>query len=283
MNKIAKYKDKEYQFKSFMRFYSANSIENDLSHIQNLVLVAGNYKNLEQTSIMKLYLSARSNNILLRNHISTVGDLSKCSWWTLCNFRNCGTKSLQEIVAAMIMLGFNYVDATSKPVYIGNQACYQVPQTGNSIQNIQSNNIPTNNVTEATIDDVPEKYKKYVAKGIAEEVKDTLQNTTFNQLITTRLINKLIENKQQSNVLIYNKSQLPKVKVTKNNINTKIKIRRILQSLKENVVLIYDLKQDFIVAHQDYLCDIVFNSNLSLKCKRQLLRFIEEQCNTFNK
>lgn len=282
--KIAKYKDKEYQFDSFMNFFVPCLSPLTLKQLQKLVSDAGNCENLKQLSIYKLCLSVRSFNILRYAEIATIGDLVNCTWWDLYRLKNCGKKSLQEIIGTMALLGFEYIDAISTPQYIGHVVSYQTPQT-NSSQNMQSNNLSTSNTNEATIDDVPEKYKKYVVKGIAKEVKDELQNSTIEDSITTRLISKLIENEQQNSVLLYNKPQLTKVKVenTTHNIPGKVKIRKVLHSLNENVSLIFDLEQDFIIAHQDYLCDIVFNSNLLSPKKRELIRFIEGQCNTFNK
>lgn len=282
--------NKGLEFNYFMSYTTPDTVlgSSRANKLADIAISAGNYENIKLITTYKLHalgLSVRAFNILMKYNISNVEDLTRYSWENLIKLKKLGQITLQEIICTMQVLGFKYIDASSTPHYCGTEvSCQQTPQTNNSVQNLQPSNSSTNN-TDVTIDDVPEKYKKYVAKGIAEEVKAEM--STLNTSTTHSLINKLIQTKQQSNALIYNGTQLPKVKLKNTHkhipVPPMVKIKAILSSVQSNISLIYDLNQSFIITHQDYLCDSVFNSYLSSQEKRELLRFIEEQCNVFNK
>lgn len=83
----------------------ADKLEQHEANRQSKTLTAAEYLLERETPIEDLSLSVRSYNALKRAGKNTVGDVINCSFADLCNIRNLGDASIENICAALAERG----------------------------------------------------------------------------------------------------------------------------------------------------------------------------------
>jgi len=257
------------------------------------IISAENFNGLMQTSIDKLGLSARSFKGLLRLGINTIGDLVKASEEQIIKIRALGKKSILDIKLCLQNYGL-----ALRPENISELAWIDQFKAGL--------NIEKEDVIIKSIEELPTRRRGRYADNTGAKIQQDLKNGMVKRVLSSNSRNALSLNGVKGKTLP--RIRLDKAPTVEETIEKTDKFlserkgpetlfaksiqrerdrlevvkkitdeQKILKYLKENILSIYDLEQDYIRQHNQKLIDFILDDeSIEDSEKFKLIRFVND-------
>ncbi len=154
----------------------------------------------------------------------------------------------------------------------------QEDKNNNIKTKIQSTNLQYNPIMEQPFKSeafraMPKEFQDWMKIGFMQDILQQTKSTqTFKTNQSGRIISQMVENQEKSNnKFVEVKSQKARKK--------SIKKQDMLKLIQNDLNVIYDLADDFIISNQDDIWECIILGDGNAKQKRELLRHIDNVCN----
>jgi hypothetical protein len=237
---------------------------------------------LLETDNQDLDFSQRVKNCLYRNRIETLKDLVVLRKKDIMRFRNFGAGCYADLITVLSDMGLSL-----RPNGVTEEDWLEKIKNSQNMQENKDEQNPQQQSEQETerkieveekkpeairekidLDNIPDNLKKYVCRGVGEDIENEMNNSTYEILI-----HRAQRNLKLRRIPEADKKPIPKIKYNYNNMGEISD--NIIQYVGEDLNSIYSLSPEFIEKHKDELSIFVLQErNLSVNERLRLINFI---------
>lgn len=221
------------------------------------------FEQLMNLKVEDMDLSVRAYNCLRYGGISTMEEIISYTPQRLKRVRNVGVRAYEEIVN---MLHSHGLDLCPEGVLVPTWRKTMKEKYLNQNKATQKTyEEPAKTAGELDINELPEKYREIYALGAGVKAKKEMDNQGTMNVLRSRVL-------QKTNKISYNSNKVQYINVEP----TRAKgLQSVLQGIKQDVALIYDMDSQFVLENKDMLIQFVLESdNVSINERVKIVKYL---------